>query len=65
MDKNKMFRWLRDRYTDKQIEEIMEGKEIANVWEEKEKKVKKTWNKDKKEYNVNVLRCNEKEDEKF
>lgn len=60
MDKNKIYDKLRWIYTRKQIDELLDGKEIADVWEKKEKMVKKTWNKSKKEYNMNVLRGNEK-----
>lgn len=56
MDKNKIYKKLKESYTEKQINDIMDGKEIADVWSKKEKKVKKTWNKDKKEYNKDVLR---------
>lgn len=60
MNKNKMYRNFKDRYTEKQMEDIMNGKEIADVWEEREKKVKKTWKESKKEYNANVLKFNVK-----
>lgn len=65
MDKNKIYDKLRWIYTKKQIDELLDGKEIADVWEKKEKMVKKTWNKSKKEYNMNVLRDNENVDEKL
>ena len=58
MDKNKIYKKLRESYTDKQIDEILEGKEIADVWGKKEKRVKNIWNKNKKEYNNNkILGC--------
>lgn len=60
MDKNKIYRKLKWSYTEKQVDEILDGKEIADVWEKKEKKVKKAWNKSKKEYNKDVLRDNRK-----
>ena len=56
MDKNKIYKKLKESYTEKQIDDILDGKEIADVWSKKEKKVKKTWNKDKKEYSNDVLR---------
>ena len=65
MDKNKIYNKLRWIYTKKQIDELLDGKEIADVWEKKEKMVKKTWNKSKKQYNMNVLRDNENVDEKL
>lgn len=57
MDKNKIYKHYKDMYTEKQMDEILDGKEIADVWEKKEKRVKKTWNCNKKEYNKDVLRC--------
>jgi hypothetical protein len=42
MDKNKIYKHYKEFYTEKQIDEILEGKEIASVWSDKEKKVKKT-----------------------
>ena len=33
---------LKESYTEKQIDDILEGKEIADVWSKKEKMVKKT-----------------------
>ena len=56
MDKNKIYKKLKENYTEKQIDDILDGKEIADVWSKKEKMVKKTWNKDKKEYSKDVLR---------
>ena len=57
MDKNKIYKYYKDIYTEKQMEEILDGKEIAKVWVDKEKRVKKTWNNNKKEYKKDVLRC--------
>lgn len=58
MNKNKMYRYYKDIYTEKQIKHILDGGSIANVWEEKEKRVKKTWNNNKKKYNnSNILGC--------
>lgn len=65
MGKNKIYKKLKSIFTEKQIDEIIDGKEIAKVWGDKEKKVKKTWNKDKKEYNNDVLRCKKERDEEF
>lgn len=65
MDKNKIYKHYKDMYTEKQMDEILDGKEIAIVWRDKEKRVKKTWNNNKKEYNKYVLRCKEKEDEEL
>lgn len=42
MDKNKIYKHYKEMYTEKQIDEILEGKEIADVWEKREKRVKKT-----------------------
>ena len=64
MDKNKMYKNFKDRYTEKQMEDIINGKEIADVWGDREKMVKKTWNKDKKQYNNNVLRVKKKREMK-
>lgn len=56
MDKNKIYKKFKDVYTDKQIEDMLNGKEIADVWWKKEKRVKNTWNKNKKGYsNIKVL----------
>ena len=57
MDKNKIYKYYKDMYTEKQMEEVMNGKEIAKVWGDKEKKVKKIWNYNKKQYNKDVLVC--------
>lgn len=65
MDKNKIYQKLKWVLTRKQVDDMLDGKAIAMVWWDKEKKVKKTWNKDKKEYNNDVLRCKNGRDEKF
>ena len=39
MDKNKIYKHYKDIYTEKQIDEILNGKEIAMVWGEKEKSI--------------------------
>lgn len=65
MNKNKIYKHYKEFYTEKQIDEMLSGKEIANVWREKEKRVKKTWNNNKKEYNKDVLRCKNERDEKL
>lgn len=63
MDKNKIYMKMKEFFTMRQVEEIMEGKEIATTWWEK--MVKKTWNKSKKEYSRNVLRCKKDWNEKL
>lgn len=60
MDKEKIYKLYKDKYTKKQIDDILNGWEIADVWGEKEKKVKKTWKEIKKDYNMRDLRFNEK-----
>lgn len=55
MDKNKIYMKMRELFTRKQVDEIIDWWKIATT--RKEKKVKKTWNKIKKEYSRNVLRC--------